>query len=318
MSHTKDGFRWDENEEPFLELLEEHLEAPSCRCSGSARIIARLPLRRIAVRQRPRLSIGQRRHRGEISAVVPVVADSPLVETPEDPLAVRRCWRGVNSGSTLRANAGWFESNSPTMPRRATGYPSAIPARRRTVPIQSRSASLWPTLLWSHSHRTTDEIEALLRVGAALAFSKACAPRRSQVCRHCSEELEQNSAGGTFAAVTPETQPRHLATCQSGARAWGEVDAVQREPTTGVAERSGIDEAAQAGLIRPQPRSFSSGDPKKGPAWLRYRTCRRICPERQDPLLHHSARPCSGQWLSAGDRNRRNKTNLLTQSHQRS
>jgi len=27
VSHTKDGFRWDENEEPFLELLKEHLES---------------------------------------------------------------------------------------------------------------------------------------------------------------------------------------------------------------------------------------------------------------------------------------------------
>jgi hypothetical protein len=26
VSHTKDGFRWDENEEPFLELLKEHLD----------------------------------------------------------------------------------------------------------------------------------------------------------------------------------------------------------------------------------------------------------------------------------------------------
>ena len=28
VSHTKDGFQWDENEEPFLELLREHLNAP--------------------------------------------------------------------------------------------------------------------------------------------------------------------------------------------------------------------------------------------------------------------------------------------------
>lgn len=28
VSHTKDGFRWDENEEPFLEILKEHLDAP--------------------------------------------------------------------------------------------------------------------------------------------------------------------------------------------------------------------------------------------------------------------------------------------------
>ncbi|GJM23434.1 MAG: hypothetical protein DHS20C15_33490 [Planctomycetota bacterium] len=28
VSHTKDGFRWDENEEPFIELLKEHLDSP--------------------------------------------------------------------------------------------------------------------------------------------------------------------------------------------------------------------------------------------------------------------------------------------------
>ena len=28
VSHTKDGFQWDENEEPFLDLLREHLNAP--------------------------------------------------------------------------------------------------------------------------------------------------------------------------------------------------------------------------------------------------------------------------------------------------
>src|SRR5262249_19046037 len=27
VSHTKDGFRWDENEQPFLDLLREHLDA---------------------------------------------------------------------------------------------------------------------------------------------------------------------------------------------------------------------------------------------------------------------------------------------------
>ena len=27
VSHTKDGFQWDENEEPFLELLKEELNA---------------------------------------------------------------------------------------------------------------------------------------------------------------------------------------------------------------------------------------------------------------------------------------------------
>ncbi len=28
VSHTKDGFRWDENEQPFLQILKEHLDSP--------------------------------------------------------------------------------------------------------------------------------------------------------------------------------------------------------------------------------------------------------------------------------------------------
>ncbi len=36
VSHTKDGFRWDENEEPFLDLLKEHLNAEPVRLLDQA------------------------------------------------------------------------------------------------------------------------------------------------------------------------------------------------------------------------------------------------------------------------------------------
>ena len=37
VSHTKDGFQWDENEEPFLDLLRDHLNAPPIPLIGQAR-----------------------------------------------------------------------------------------------------------------------------------------------------------------------------------------------------------------------------------------------------------------------------------------
>ena len=41
VSHTKDGFRWDENEEPFLELLKEHLDSDELPLLRNAKTIAR-------------------------------------------------------------------------------------------------------------------------------------------------------------------------------------------------------------------------------------------------------------------------------------
>ena len=37
VSHTKDGFQWDENEEPFLKLLKEHLNKPPLPLIDQAR-----------------------------------------------------------------------------------------------------------------------------------------------------------------------------------------------------------------------------------------------------------------------------------------
>ena len=46
VSHTKDGFRWDENEQPFLELLREHLDCedlPLLKQAEGYRVASRAP-----------------------------------------------------------------------------------------------------------------------------------------------------------------------------------------------------------------------------------------------------------------------------------
>jgi len=81
ISHTKDGFRWDENEEPFLSLLKEHLN------SGPLPLLDQAEGHR--VRPKPdELKKGAeeatQRTADVIQSEVPPVLEKQLDETPED------------------------------------------------------------------------------------------------------------------------------------------------------------------------------------------------------------------------------------------
>ena len=87
VSHTKDGFRWDENEEPFLDLLKEHLDGED------------LPLLRQCENYR---SLASKKDRSQaankaldrtgdviintVPAILPALADKPTFETQATPL----------------------------------------------------------------------------------------------------------------------------------------------------------------------------------------------------------------------------------------
>ena len=57
VSHTKDGFRWDENEEPFLELLKEHLDSDELPLLRQCENYRSLASRKIAAKQQRKHSI---------------------------------------------------------------------------------------------------------------------------------------------------------------------------------------------------------------------------------------------------------------------
>lgn len=84
VSHTKDGFRWDENEQPFLELLKEHLDSDE------------LPLLRQAEGYRVKAPKGKLKNRAQaavndtgnalaatLPTVLPALADASPTSTPE-------------------------------------------------------------------------------------------------------------------------------------------------------------------------------------------------------------------------------------------
>jgi hypothetical protein len=83
VSHTKDGFRWDENEQPFLELLRDHLDSEELpllkQAEGYRSRAARSQL--LASAQQAVTNTTQAME-ARLPSVLPSVADSPQVETP--------------------------------------------------------------------------------------------------------------------------------------------------------------------------------------------------------------------------------------------
>jgi hypothetical protein len=108
VSHTKDGFRWDENEEPFLELLREHLE-------GDLEANDSMNLLRQARLFREQVSSGKIRR----------VADKVVRAT------------GIALREHLPASAETIRSNSSMPPSRdpVSNLPEAELATRREIDI---------------------------------------------------------------------------------------------------------------------------------------------------------------------------------------
>ncbi|RJQ14144.1 MAG: ATP-binding protein [Nitrospiraceae bacterium] len=183
VSHTKDGLQWDENEEPFLELLKEELSKPEIPLLQQAREY-RVQPRQLDLR---RGAEGALSHTSDaIKNYVPPVflalSTEPPVQTPSDDLsqssiASRRIidvelqgkpWRIVIELSDDPAIGDWLEINDQIAKERAqTGNTS-----RRTIGLR---LSLRHPFMERFSGVDPDQIEPLLRVAAALGLAEVAA-----------------------------------------------------------------------------------------------------------------------------------------------
>ena len=180
VSHTKDGFQWDENELPFLELLREELtggDLPLLQQAREHRVERRArDYRRGAEKATARTSEAIRDH-------VPPVMDNLRGQAngsaaPESlerrEHAARRVidlqlhgqpWRVVLELSVDPAVGDWLEiSDHIAVEADASG--------RRTVGLR---VSLVHPFMQRFSGADTDEIEPLLRIAAALGLAEVAA-----------------------------------------------------------------------------------------------------------------------------------------------
>lgn len=182
VSHTKDGFRWDENEQPFLQLLREHLdseELPLLEQAEGYRVrAARAQLSKAAT-----LAINStvRAIRERLPAVLPEIAKAPPVDTPneevphEGMLAHKQFdirfrdkdWRINIELTEDPSESQWlaFSDTAANDAAAATGQPRRLDIRVSMVhPFMVRFAQ-----------NDSEDVEALLRVAAALALGEKLA-----------------------------------------------------------------------------------------------------------------------------------------------
>lgn len=177
VSHTKDGFAWDENEETFLELLREQLDEPPLRLLEQAEE-HRTRQSRTEV-QAGAETATERTARAIENEVPPVLeslggaaaaADLPAPELPQVPLITKRVieleHRGVNWQITLElsddpALGDWLE---------IADTPSAVDPRK----IGLRLALAHP-FMERFGGATADRLEPLIRLAAAIGLAEITA-----------------------------------------------------------------------------------------------------------------------------------------------
>lgn len=177
VSHTKDGFQWDENEQPFLELLREELEGDDLPLLRQADLY-RVQASRDEVAEAARRAIARTVDALQVMLpeVLPRVAAAPAVETDTVPLPIEPTIASRDLRVRFR-DQDWLIrielTNDP-----AQGEWLAVsdqpPSAGDPQVIEIRVAMAHPFMV-SFAQTDPDEVEALLRVAAGLALSEKLA-----------------------------------------------------------------------------------------------------------------------------------------------
>lgn len=177
VSHTKDGFRWDENEQPFLELLRDHLdseELPLLKQAENFRVrAARAGLVKTA---KQAVSNATQAMESKLPDVLPAVAKAALVDTPtaESPhkstLANRRFEIGFR-GKTWSINVELADDPSESQWLALSDTPETRKEPRR---LDIRVSMAHPFMV-RFAQTDSEDVEALLRVAAALGLAEVLA-----------------------------------------------------------------------------------------------------------------------------------------------
>lgn len=177
VSHTKDGFRWDENEKPFLELLREHLDEGD------------LPLLKQAEEHRTRRSIPHLKKISEqaitkttevmkqkLPLILPSVADAPSVDTPTKEIVCADILAKDGFEFDFRG-AKWrikIElTNDPTVEEwlKISDRPKSVNDPREI----SIKVSLAHPFMVRFGQSDSESLEPLLRVAAAISLAEVLA-----------------------------------------------------------------------------------------------------------------------------------------------
>lgn len=177
VSHTKDGFRWDENEEPFLELLREHLDSEELpllkQAEGYRARVAKKQLVQTATKAVQNTS---RVIEESLPATLPEISKAPPVDAPNE--------ASPHVGTLARKQFGIrFRDWDWSINIELTEDPAEsdwLVLSDKTASIDSpRSLDIRVSMVHPFMVRfaqtDSEDVEALLRIAAALAVAEVLA-----------------------------------------------------------------------------------------------------------------------------------------------
>lgn len=177
VSHTKDGFRWDENEQPFLELLKDELDdetLPLLRQADLYRVQA--ARNEVAEAAQRAITRAVEVMQATLPEALPRVADEPPVETDTAPLALE----STLAARELRINfrdQTWIIrielSNDPAQSEWLS-VSDQVAVNGGPQVVEIRLSMVHPFMV-SFAQFDPDDIEPLLRVAAGLALAEKLA-----------------------------------------------------------------------------------------------------------------------------------------------
>lgn len=184
VSHTKDGFRWDENEQPFLDLLREHLDSrdlPLLKQAEGHR--AREPRSHMTTAARQAVTNTTQALQTRLPEVLPAVADAEPIDTatseaPPQPTLAHRRFDITFRDKVWSINVELTEDPAESQ---WLAVSDMIATRQEPRRLDIRVSMAHPFMV-RFAQTDSEDVEALLRVAAAIAVAEVLA--RDSGVRH--------------------------------------------------------------------------------------------------------------------------------------
>ncbi len=177
VSHTKDGFRWDENEQPFLELLRDHLDSKELPLLKQAEgFRARVSRTQLTATARQAVMNTTQAMEMRLPEILPTVAaaepiDTSSEETPHKSTLAARCFdiRFRDKYWTINVEL----TNDPAESQWLV-VSDMVETRKEPRRLDIRVSMAHPFMV-RFAQTDTEDVEALLRVAAAIALAEVLA-----------------------------------------------------------------------------------------------------------------------------------------------
>ncbi len=177
VSHTKDGFRWDQNEQPFLELLRDHLdseELPLLKQAENYRVRAQRA--QLATTAKQAVSNTAQAMETKLPAVLPGVASAKPVDTPSEEMPHKSTLASRRFEIVFRDRPWTINVELADDPSESQWLAISDVAQSKKGPRRlDIRVSLAHPFMVRFAQTDAEDVESLLRVAAALALGEVLA-----------------------------------------------------------------------------------------------------------------------------------------------